>query len=413
MALLLTGCDAVLGSKDDATTDEIFDAAKSDPTFISEVEYVPLFPFFTDGANGAAFDRPADIYAGFDELIYVVDRAGLHILDSSGRPAAFVPIQGGGTSVVQDRQLNVYVTARRDTTVNNQVWNLPVIYKFSDITTGAPHISNIIWHPFDDISRKLTRPDPVDSDLEVSFTGVGVLYNNHIFVSRRGPENTRGSIITPHNTIMEFRTDGSNVQSLIALHPTRPSLQSTVFPTDVMTYVQPPQRSSFEATTHFIVTQSAALHDVVTGDPPPAQPLAFATLSIRAVQTTDGLAYQSDVAKLVITGNPERGDGFLYDDFKFVNPTDLAFASDGTNYIFVLDGGSDSLFVFTNQGIEGVAPPAGSSSTKPIIVSFGGTGDGSTQFRTPLGVSYAKEIVYVADTGNNRISRFRLNSDFE
>ena len=410
---MVTGCDAMFGSKQDAVTDEIFEAAESEPTFFNEVEYVPLFPFFTDGANGAQFDAPTDIYTGFDELIYVVDAAGLHILDSSGRPATFVVIEGGGTSVVQDRQLNVYVTARRDTTVNNQLWNLPVIYKFDQITSGAPRLVRTLWHPFDDVSRKLTRPDPVDTDEGVSFTGVGVLYNNNIFVSRRGPENVRGSIITPHNTIMEFTPEGQNLQSIIALHPTRPSLRSTVFPTDVMTYVQPPQQSSFEATTHFIVTQSSALQDVVTGHPAPVPSLPFSTLSIRAVQTSDGLEYQSDTAKLIITGNPERGDGFLYDDFKFTNPTDLAFASDGTNYIYVLDGGSDSLFVFTNAGIEGVAAPAGSDSSKPVVVSFGGTGDGSTQFRTPLGVAYGREIVYVADTGNNRISRFRLNTDFE
>ena len=47
------------------------------------------------------------------------------------------------------------------------------------------------------------------------------------------------------------------------------------------------------------------------------------------------------------------------------------------------------------------------------IVSFGGTGDGALQFRNPQGVSYFRRIVYVADTGNNRISRFRLNTDFE
>jgi hypothetical protein len=71
------------------------------------------------------------------------------------------------------------------------------------------------------------------------------------------------------------------------------------------------------------------------------------------------------------------------------------------------------LFVFTSGGVEGVAPPAGARSTKPVVVSFGGTGSGSRQFNSPEGVAYGDRIVYVADTGNNRISRFRLNTDFE
>ena len=79
----------------------------------------------------------------------------------------------------------------------------------------------------------------------------------------------------------------------------------------------------------------------------------------------------------------------------------------------MLDAGNDSLFVFTGRGVEGVAAPPGASSTKPVKVSFGGTGDGALQFNNPQGVAYFQRIVYVADTGNNRISRFRLNTDFE
>ena len=112
-------------------------------------------------------------------------------------------------------------------------------------------------------------------------------------------------------------------------------------------------------------------------------------------------------------GDTTQGEGFLYDEFKFAQPSDLAYAADETNYTFVLDAGKDSLFVFTSRGIEGVAPPPGGTSTLPVPVSFGGTGDGALQFRGPQGVAYFDRTVYVADTGNGRISRFRLNTDFE
>ena len=79
----------------------------------------------------------------------------------------------------------------------------------------------------------------------------------------------------------------------------------------------------------------------------------------------------------------------------------------------MLDAGKDSLFVFNQAGVEGVAPPPGAESSRPVRVSFGGTGAGPLQFSNPQGVAYYQRIVYVADTGNNRISRYRLNTDFE
>ena len=56
-----------------------------------------------------------------------------------------------------------------------------------------------------------------------------------------------------------------------------------------------------------------------------------------------------------------------------------------------------------------------SERTQNIIVSFGGTGSGPTQFRNPHGVAYyeADKILLVADTGNNRILRFKLSTDFQ
>ena len=120
LALAASGCDTLLGSKDNDTTGEIFEEGRIDPTLFNEVEYVPFLPFFQLGANGQPFDEPQDVYVGFDELLYAVDAAGLHVLDLAGRPALFVDEIAGQelrhpTSVIQDRRLHLYITARRDT----------------------------------------------------------------------------------------------------------------------------------------------------------------------------------------------------------------------------------------------------------------------------------------------------------
>jgi hypothetical protein len=230
-----------------------------------------------------------------------------------------------------------------------------------------------------------------------------VLPDNNIYVARRGPVNVPSSVILPHNTVLEFTPEGLNVQAILALDPVQPSLRSAVNPADVLTYVHPPQRQRFAESKDFLIAQA----------PLPGGSLRYAVLSVRAVVTADGIVYRPDTEKIQVAGNPALGEGFLYEEFRFEDPSDLAFAADGTSYLFVLDAGKDSLFVFTSRGVEGVAPPPGAASTLPVPASFGGTGDGARQFRSPQGVAYLDRIVYVADTGNHRLARFRLNTDFE
>ncbi len=397
-----SGCDALFSSKSDPVTDGIFEAGRSEPSLLNEVEYVPLFPFFELGATGTPLDGPTDVYVGYDELLYVTDATGLHILDISGRPALHVPIPGGATSVVQDRRLRVYVTARRDTTIAGRTWRLPVVLRYDDVPTGAPRIGRILWHPFDDDSRKFNRPDPVATDEEVAFTGVAVLPDNHVYVARQGPVNDRASIFFAHNIVLEFDEAGDNIQAIVSLSPTQESLVSSVWPTDVTAFVHPPQRASFPAQRHFLIAQSGG---------PAGVRLRYSALSVRVVETPNGREFQPDPA-LIQSAFREDVDA-LYDDFRFTRVTDLAVAMDGTNYLFVLDGGEHRLSVFTASGIEGVAPPPGSTSALPVNVSFGSEGDGALQFSAPQGVAYFNRTVYVADTGNGRISRFRLNTDFE
>lgn len=418
LAVGLAGCDTLFGSKSDPTTDEIFEEGRIEPGLISDAEYVALFPFFTRGGDGAPLEAPEDVYVGFDELLYVVDARGLHVLDRAGRPARFIPIEGGATNVIQDRRLDVYVTARRDTTLSGRTWNLPVVLHYSGLTTGEPQLVDILWHPFDDNSRRNLR-DPISTDEEVAFTGLAVLYandpafNNSLYVARRGPVNQRNSVIRPHNTILEFNAEGENTNAIVALSPTDPSLRSAVNPNDILTFVHPPQRQRFDEDRSFYIAQSPYPDGEAPADPAARDSLLYAVLSVEAVETPDGIEYQPDSDKLIVAENPDRGDGFLYEDYGFGNPTGLAYAADATQYLFVVDAAKDSLFVFTSSGIEGVAPPAGSTSTTPVVASFGGEGDGALQFRDPEGVAYFRRIVYVADKGNDRIGRFRLNTDFE
>lgn len=422
VGFVLSGCDAIFGSKDDATTNEIFEDGAIDPTLLDEVGYVPLNPFYTQGTMGT-FDAPSDVYVGYDEFIYVADRQGLHVIDLSGRPQAFlgeIGWSGGDTqpirdieAIVQDRRLDMYVAARRDTVVDGRTWDLPVVYRIGGMTTGVPELKDIIWHPFDDKSRSANQfrnPREFDggtySDEESSFTGLAVLADNSLYVTRSGVLNSRDqglpTIVAPFNGVLVFTPEGVNTVFVSTLNPTQPSLLSAISPSAIATFVGPPQRSVFDDTADFFVAQS-----------PVGGGLRYSVLSVRVVETPNGTEYRVDTDRLGASTNPENGDGFLYEDFKFSSPTGLAQATDETGYLFVTDAARDSLYIFNRNGVEGVAPPPGQGSLRPIVVSFGGEGSGPLSLRDPSGVAYLDKIVYVADTGNNRIARYRLNTDFE
>jgi len=401
VSIVSSGCSDLFGEKQDATTEEIFKEGRIDPGLLQDVGYVPLSPFFTNGFSGPLVN-PRDVFVGFDEFIYVVDDNGLQVLDLAGRPQLLIPLSEA-TSVSQDRRLHVYVTAKRDTTLDGRTWHLPVIYRYSGIAVGMPKLEQIIWHPFDDDSRKFNRRDPISTDEQVEFTGVATLADNRVYVSRRGPVNLTTTTVLPHNAIMEFSAAGVNTQTITALNPNLPSLRSAISPSDVLGYFHPPQTSDPTPDDRFLLSQASMERNDIR----------FAVVAIRPVETSNGIEYRPDTRFLNSVGDPNRGDGWLFEENKFRLAVDLEMAGDGTNYIFVLDAAKDSLFVFTGDGIEGVAPPAGSGSTRPVVVSFGGAGGGALQFNSPEGVAYNDKIVYVADTGNGRISRFKLNTDFE
>ncbi len=431
LALVVSGCDSIFGSKDDVTTDEIFDEGAVDPTLLDEVGYVPLNPFYSQGANGGSFQRPVDVYVGYDELIYVGDEQGLHVHDLAGRPQTFIGELEGQplrdiTALIQDRSLDLLIVARRDTTLAGLTWDLPVVYRLSGVTTGMPTVEDIVWHPFDDRSRSgnqfrnpqcyLVSVSECDraaldgsvilSDQDASFTDIAVLADNSFYVSRSGPVNTQAdglnSRVQPFNGVLAFAPDGTNTRFISDLSPTQPSLLSAVYPSALATPIGPPQRSAFTEAQDFFVAQN-----------PPGLDVRYPVLSVLVVETSLGTEFRVDIGRLGASANPDNGDGFLYEDFGMRGPTSLAIAADETGYLFATDEETDSLYIFNRNGIEGVAPPPASGSLRPVKVSFGGTGSGTLSFNDPQGVAYFDRTVYVADAGNNRIARYRLNTDFE
>ncbi len=95
--------------------------------------------------------------------------------------------------------------------------------------------------------------------------------------------------------------------------------------------------------------------------------------------------------------NPAQGNFDIFAPGKFSMPEDVTVDPEGN--IYVVDADSDSLLKFSAAGDE--------------LQSFGGPGAGEKQFHQPQGVAFFDKTLYLADTGNDRIVRFKLSTDID
>tara|TARA_R100001460_G_scaffold104523_7_gene150311 strand:+ start:4102 stop:5307 length:1206 start_codon:yes stop_codon:yes gene_type:complete len=359
LAVFGTGCESIFGSKNDSTNEEIFDEGKIDPRLENVDGYAPVLPFW------GGFDAPNDVHIGFDTFVYVTDNQGVHLLDRADlSPRRTIQLQGAN-AVTQDRLLNIYVSARIDTTIDKNgvptTFNLPAVFKIKNLNgAGDLEFVDTLIFPFDDASlstsaaqnARLNKSSSNNYE-NVEITGITVLADNSIYLSRRGPLNSTNQVAAPDNTVLEFsriEVNGvstekmTNVRQITTLNPTNPSLRSAVRLSSVASFVTPPQRDRLTDDRSFLIAQASQ-----------SQQIDFRVLWINAVETTDGLVFQQNSS--LLAQDTSQANGFLYEPGKFQLPTDIAFSGDDDAFIFVVDSETDSLYQFQSNGQEGVNPP--------------------------------------------------------
>ena len=383
--IFLTGCEGFFGSKTDLS---FIDA----PEFQNrDVAYVPIQPIIEN------FLEPNDVIAGFDELIYVVDEGTQEIisLDQAGRELGRYTLPGV-TRIMQARQMNILAIGNFDTIINDNPYTLSTIYRLK-LNSGSfygiqyARVINKIVHPF------YFKSSFSSVDAEVQFTSVDIMGDNKFYATRTGPRDNANQIGGPDDGIVLFDEDDEYVSNVFV--STNVGFFRDYFksPSCITTQAKPRQSPSVSASSNFFVAMLSA-----------EVPIKVQSIQFNA--TEFGSSY--NVQLLSFTDTAEAND-FLYRPGRFSNPTDMWMTGDGTNYLFVIDSEKDSLYQFTTTGFEGANPPPGSSEKKNIIASFGGNGQGATQFNNPTAVAYLDRIVYVADKGNGRLLRFKLTTDFD
>lgn len=380
--LFLMSCEGFLGKKTD------LDFIETPEFQIRDISYVPIQPALDQ------FVRPVDITTGFDELMYVVDEATEEIisLDESGRELGRFKVQGV-TSVAQDRRLNLLAIGTKTVTISDSVnFDVACIYRISlqgNVGYGIRHakVVNEIVHPFY-YKTTFSSTDP-----KVSFNVIGVLKDNSFYVTRTGVGGN--NFDGPDDAVLLFDNKDKFITPIAV--SSNGSLYRDYFkqPFGLFTTTQPPQ--IFAGGGNDFMFSSIAPDGVIK------------VQYIQYVETEFGATYNATV----LPSNEDEAEGFLTYPYRFEEPKGITISGDGTNHIFVTDAKKDSLYLFSVNGYEGVKPPPGYSTNKYINVSFGGTGEGLTQFREPRGVAYKNQVVYVADAGNGRVLRFKLTSDFD
>ncbi|MBZ0199597.1 MAG: hypothetical protein K8H86_07005 [Ignavibacteriaceae bacterium] len=313
--------------------------------------FVSLSPAWT------GFNRPQDIYAGREPFIYVADTDNDRIvmLNLAGKILGTRSVKKP-IAISQDFRLNLIVCAQFDTVVNSETKTYSAVYKYDLVSSQhsletAPEI------------RLLPRVNDLNFPAR-KYTGVVTFYDNSFYVARTGPNNT--SIFDPDNSILIFKPKANGKDSLIGRVANIDPLSSGLVSANGISSLTSLGKRNID----FVAT--------LTGNNNfKAQ---WYNYQVSAIDE-----------KYVSRFTPNDGVAFAIPN-KFLRPEGSWVDNFGN--IYIADAGRDSVYKFNQFGEE--------------LESFGGV---KYDLKEPYGVTVFDRVLYVTDTGNNRIVRYILSTD--
>jgi len=327
------------------------DAGNSNINITGDTLYIPINPAWK------GFNKPQDVMVGKEPFIYVADTENDRIvmLNLDGQVLGARSIKKP-VAIAQDYKLNLIVCARFDTLGQS----FSAVYKI-DLVSANHQIG----------SAPVRRLLPKLSDLsqpQREYTGTTVFFDNSFLISRKGPNNS--NLIDPDNAILIF------VQKKLSNNSTKDSLVGRV------ALIDPTGTGILSANKISSLTSySNRSYDLVLtliGDN------SFKVQPLKYITTQDFTGYQ-------ILYSPLSNDIMTPNVFDQPEGTTI----DNASNIYIVDAGKDSVFKFNSFGDE--------------LNSFGGP----DIFDQPHGVAFFDKILYVADTGNDRILRFILSTEIQ
>lgn len=314
--------------------------------------------YITAGSPWTGFNAPQDMIIGKDNLMYIADTENnrIVILDLAGRVIGERFVQQP-VAIAQDFRLNLLVCGEMTDNAGNTlgaVYKINVVdYINGDFTEAA--MDTVLPRTSADYTQRQRR-----------YTGVAVFGDNSYYISRVGTNNS--DLNNPDNMILQFNSSNNPIGSGRV-----PNINAAG--TGVRT-----ARGISSLTTFSNIDKDFI---AAYSDPEVAY-------KVQWFEYTDNNQFTG-------YGNVRFETELQITDLmalnKFGEPQDVAL--DISNNIYIADAEKDSVFKFNVFGEE--------------LESFGGPG----VFDSPHAVAHFDETLYVLDTNNNRILRFKLSTDIE
>jgi hypothetical protein len=323
---------------------------------VSDTTYVQQYPVWTN------FNAPEDILLGREPLIYVADTKNNRVvqLDLSGSEIGSKDMSGINVNyprkIAQDKNFDLLVIC--DSAVS-QFDTISVVYRLK-IVEGGGIISN---------ARKIRLLSSLEgtvlSSSKRKFTGISTFPDNKFILTRTGPNN---SGIDPDNALLNVKANES--LQYVTLYTGFQTTGNGIY--------------SIEKTSSVLVQNNSQTDFIITRN---TNDFGFKVLWFE-YEPVNG-AYEPKFL-------PQGGSDIIKKQFG--GPASVAM--DNNMNIYIIDAVKDSLFRYSGSG-------------KLLPGSFGGNGTGENKFNRPMGVALFDKVLYIADTGNNRILRFKLSTDIK
>ena len=320
---------------------------------VSDTVYILQSPVWT------GFSSPKDILVGNDQLIYVCDTKNNRIvqMDLSGTVVSTRSLGDNmyPNKITQDYNFDILVLSDSTTAIDTTT----ILHRFK-LVNGGGLIGD---------ARQITLlsslyPTP-NSNKYRKFTGISMFPDNSYIVTRTGPGDPIG--IDPGNAIIKIK----GIESVTQV--------------DKLSGFQISGNSfySIENSSGIVVTKNSSTDFILTRN-------TSDTVSLNKViwfnyNYTSGAydpKFTSPIQDLV--------------NIKFGTPSGVT--QDVNSNVFVIDALRNHLYKFNNAG-------------RMLVESFGSYGSGDKQFNSPMGVAHFSKVLYIADTQNNRIVRYKLSTD--
>lgn len=320
---------------------------------VGDTTFIQQYPNW-DADNGYNLGSPTDILVGNEPYLYIADSANNRILmlDLNGNRIGSSQTIPGPTCISQDGRLNLVVVNN-----TNKIYKIDLYAMQHDIAAAEV---KLVYEDVDHPNRQFTSVAAWHGTQSGS-----VELEQWYYVTVNGPDKR-------DNAIFYFNSVSSEEDALVGpinMEPNGTGMFSTATPSGITI------TKSFNFSTgyfDFIFTQKGE--------------------NFYKVQWIT-----SNVYGFAIKLNPSTSPTDIFAQGKFSIPEDVTIDEQGN--IYVVDAKLHRMFKFNSSGVE--------------MHSFGELGAGEKQFHRPMGVAYFDKTVYVADTGNDRIVRFKLSTDIQ